>query len=80
MCAFVYRIVKKLQVKNQKQIDLERKEQGFTLYLNGANTRQNRQGKNSSHKTNSATPKTTRPKSHKPKTAGGKLVNIFSKP
>ncbi|KAK6170887.1 hypothetical protein SNE40_019176 [Patella caerulea] len=31
------RLVKKLRKKDKKQVDLERKEQGFSLYVNGAN-------------------------------------------
>lgn len=34
---FYSRVVKRLTQKNDQQKDLEKKEQGFTLYLNGAN-------------------------------------------
>ncbi len=31
------RLLKRLRRKNRKQIQVERKEQGFSLYVNGAN-------------------------------------------
>ena len=36
--ANVCRLLKKLSQKGEKEVELERKEQGFSLYLNGANT------------------------------------------
>ena len=32
-----FRLLKKLKAKDKKQKDLEKREQGFSLYLNGAN-------------------------------------------
>jgi len=31
------RLLKKLKKKNEQQIELEKKEQGFSIYVNGAN-------------------------------------------
>nr|XP_043869354.1 katanin-interacting protein isoform X1 [Solea senegalensis] len=51
------RILKRLKVKDPKQIELERLEQGFSIYLNGANAEASRsQPKGSSHKSASASP------------------------
>lgn len=33
----LFRILKRLRVKNPKEIELEQLEQGFSIYLNGAN-------------------------------------------
>eukprot|EP00058_Branchiostoma_floridae_P025246 XP_002610736.1 hypothetical protein BRAFLDRAFT_126073 [Branchiostoma floridae] len=58
-----YRLVKKLKQKDDKQIELERREKGFALYVNGANQK-GRKGKTPSP------PK--QPKSaRRSKTAGG---------
>ncbi|KAK2174803.1 hypothetical protein NP493_776g01007 [Ridgeia piscesae] len=32
------RVIKKLQAKDTRQVELERKEQGFSLYVNGAHS------------------------------------------
>ncbi|XP_071964548.1 katanin-interacting protein-like [Antedon mediterranea] len=56
------RLFKKLKEKNEKQIDLERKEQGFAVYVNGANKNLN------NTKGNQFSPR--RPTTVKPKTAG----------
>lgn len=37
ICLSLPRLLKRLKTKGRKQIELERKEQGFALYLNGAN-------------------------------------------
>ncbi|XP_033467929.1 katanin-interacting protein isoform X2 [Epinephelus lanceolatus] len=45
------RILKRLKVKDPREIELEKLEQGFSIYLNGANAEANRkQPKRSSHK------------------------------
>ncbi|KAL7371680.1 hypothetical protein ABVT39_003245 [Epinephelus coioides] len=45
------RILKRLKVKDPREIELEKLEQGFSIYLNGANAEANRkQTKRSSHK------------------------------
>ena len=36
------RLLKKLRQKDSQQVELEQKEQGFSLYLNGANTSRTR--------------------------------------
>ncbi|XP_013381133.1 protein KIAA0556 isoform X4 [Lingula anatina] len=60
------RLVKKLKKKNNKEIELERKEQGFSLYVNGANTgARSRMG----GKAITPSPRTIKP-TPKPKTAG----------
>ena len=63
MCMFVcwYRVLKKLKAKDDKQIELERREQGFSLYMNGANV-----GRGFGE-----APKFSPRKPTKPKTAGG---------
>ena len=33
----LYRLLKKLKEKNEQEIELEKKEQGFSIYVNGAN-------------------------------------------
>ncbi|KAK2147658.1 hypothetical protein LSH36_543g06015 [Paralvinella palmiformis] len=53
------KIVKKLQTKNPKQIELERKEQGFSLYLNGANTKV-KKGESSRTRLNQVKPRKTK--------------------
>ncbi len=55
------RLLKKLKEKDKKQQDLERREQGFSLYLNGANV---------DLKLGKASQKSSR----KAKTAGGKKI------
>ena len=66
---FISRVIKKLKAKDQRQIDLEKKEQGFTLYLNGANA---------ALKKASDAPRTARTaRRRKLKTAGG-LCEISS--
>ena len=68
---FVYcRLLKRLRKKSKKQIDIERKEQGFSIYVNGANTEMvaKKQQKSPPHK---GTPHDDRPTSARLKTAGG---------
>ncbi|KAL3876801.1 hypothetical protein ACJMK2_034595 [Sinanodonta woodiana] len=60
------RLLKKLRKKSKKQMIMEKKEQGFTLYVNGANAPF--KGQNPSPAKNTGT--TPRPKSRKLKTAG----------
>ncbi|XP_072167978.1 katanin-interacting protein-like [Diadema setosum] len=57
------RLLKQLKAKDQKQIDLERKEQGFSLYVNGANLGLGAVGAGVKY-----SPR--RPATKKPKTAG----------
>ncbi|XP_070580044.1 protein KATNIP homolog isoform X2 [Ptychodera flava] len=66
------RLIKKLQQKDEKQIEIEKREQGFALYLNGANTGSRAQpqtSRNYPSKTPRAGVKTPY-SSRKPKTAG----------
>lgn len=66
-----YRMIKKLKQKDEKTIELERKEQGFSLYVNGANDKLRKGSRNHpSH------PQTSRPKSRKTRTAGGKYYSL----
>ena len=66
-----FRLLKRLRKKNKNQIELEQKEQGFSLYVNGPHKDGQVQQKGTSSKTIPTQPKTSR----KPKTAGGeKLV------
>ncbi|XP_071797253.1 katanin-interacting protein-like isoform X3 [Asterias amurensis] len=58
------RVLKKMKAKDDKQIELEQKEQGFSLYVNGANTRLGIGG------TLKHSPR--RPNTKKPLTAGDK--------
>ena len=45
------RILKRLKVKDPREIELEQLEQGFSIYLNGANAEASRkQPKSSNHK------------------------------
>ncbi|XP_026172275.1 protein KIAA0556 isoform X2 [Mastacembelus armatus] len=54
------RILKRLKVKDPREIELERLEQGFSIYLNGANAEASRkQAKSSNHK--SVSPPAWRP-------------------
>ena len=59
-------MLKKLKAKDDKQIELERKEQGFSLYMNGANVGREFGGP----------PRFSprKPANNKPKTAGGKKL------
>ncbi|XP_028989867.1 katanin-interacting protein isoform X2 [Betta splendens] len=51
------RILKRLQVKDPREIELERLEQGFSIYLNGANAEASKKPlKSSSHKSVSSPP------------------------
>ena len=52
------RILKKLKEKDEKQLDLEKKEQGFSLYLNGANVGLQLSGNYRSRKSKTAGGKT----------------------
>ena len=61
------RLQKRLRKKNKSQIELEQKEQGFSLYVNGPHKDGRTQAKTSSRPTIPTQPKTGR----KPKTAGG---------
>ena len=71
---YLYRLLKKLRKKNKNQIEIERKEQGFSLYVNGphANPHANPTGAKGNIPTQ---PKTAR----KPKTAGGEHTLLGSK-
>ena len=51
---FYYRLLKKLKEKDEKQLDLERREQGFSIYLNGANVDLQVSGHHKSRKTKTA--------------------------
>jgi len=53
------RLLKKLKKKNEQQIELEKKEQGFSIYVNGANVELGRAY--------------SRAKSRHSKTAGGEM-------
>ena len=57
----LFRLLKKLKEKDEKQLDLEKREQGFSLYLNGANVGLHLSGN-------------FRPR--KSKTAGGMLLSL----
>ena len=46
--------MKKLKEKDEKQLDLERREQGFSIYLNGANVDLQLSGHHRSRKTKTA--------------------------
>lgn len=59
--------MKKLKEKDKKQIVLEKREKGFSLYVNGANA-----GCKRRPKTNQISPSQYRPKTRQAKTAGGK--------
>ena len=48
------RLLKKLKEKDEKQLDLERREQGFSIYLNGANVDLQLSGHHRSRKTKTA--------------------------
>jgi len=48
------RVLKKLKEKDEKQLDLEKREQGFSLYLNGANVGLHLSGNYRSRKTKTA--------------------------
>lgn len=50
-CFSLFRLIKRLKIKDPRQIELERLEQGFSIYLNGANAEASRkQPKGSDHK------------------------------
>ncbi|MBN3311563.1 K0556 protein, partial [Atractosteus spatula] len=46
LCGFLTQILKRLKAKNSREIALERLEQGFSIYVNGANSRPTGQPKN----------------------------------
>ncbi|XP_067343977.1 katanin-interacting protein isoform X3 [Channa argus] len=51
------RILKRLKVKDPREIELERLEQGFSIYLNGANAETSRKHtKSSNHKSDTSSP------------------------
>lgn len=55
--SFLLRILKRLKVKDPREIELEQLEQGFSIYLNGANAEANRkQPKSSNHKSVTSPP------------------------
>ncbi|XP_062330391.1 katanin-interacting protein isoform X4 [Osmerus eperlanus] len=54
------RILKRLKIKDQKEIDLERLEQGFSIYLNGANAEASRQHKRPSQRSFTSPPPASR--------------------
>lgn len=58
------KLLKTLKEKDEKQLDLERKEQGFSLYLNGANVGLHLSGHHKSRKTKTAGESHTR-RTHK---------------
>lgn len=59
------RLLKKLKKKNEQQIELEKKEQGFSIYVNGANVELGRAY--------------SRAKSRHSKTAGGEMFYCVTK-
>ena len=71
-CVPHFRVLKKLRTKSLKEIELERKEQGFTLYLNGANTRLP-----TAYELAPKTAASSRPNPHKPKTVDSRLCLIL---
>ena len=64
--AFPHRLLKKLKKKNEQQIELEKKEQGFSIYVNGANVELGRAYSRAK----------SRSSSRHTKTAGGKLFEV----
>lgn len=54
------RILKRLKSKDPKEIELERLEQGFSIYLNGANAEASRQPKRPSQRSLTSPPPTSR--------------------
>ena len=60
------RLLKRLRQKNKNEIEQERREQGFSLYVNGPHKKQSGKAPNN-QPTIPTQPKTSR----KPKTAGG---------
>lgn len=57
LTVFTFRILKRLKNKTTKEIELEKLEKGFSIYLNGANAEAGRkQHKISKHKTVSSKP------------------------
>ncbi|KAI3365616.1 hypothetical protein L3Q82_010698, partial [Scortum barcoo] len=55
--SFLLRILKRLKVKDPREIELEKLEQGFSIYLNGANAEASRkQPKTSKHKSVTSAP------------------------
>lgn len=67
------KLLKRLRKKNKNQIELEQKEQGFSLYVNGPHKDGKVQTKGTSRQTIPVQPKTSR----KPKTAGDSGRNII---
>ncbi|XP_042364417.1 katanin-interacting protein isoform X2 [Plectropomus leopardus] len=55
------RILKRLKVKDPREIELEKLEQGFSIYLNGANAEAKRKQPKSSHHKSVASPPAWRP-------------------
>ena len=68
MPLIIDRLLKRLRKKNKSQIELEQKEQGFSLYVNGPHKDGRAQTNAGGKQTIPTQPKTGR----KPKTAGGK--------
>ncbi|XP_069124311.1 katanin-interacting protein-like isoform X2 [Argopecten irradians] len=62
------RLLKKMRRKNKSQIEQEKKEKGFSIYVNGANSGRRRSQKSSAVDTNDNANQA--PKSHRLKTAG----------
>lgn len=52
-----YRLLKKLRRKDRKQVQIERKEKGFSLYINGANTELSAPATNHTQRVKTATGK-----------------------
>lgn len=69
-----FRLLKRLRKKSKKQIDIERKEQGFSIYVNGANTEM--LAKKQKSQAHQETPQDDRPTSGRLKTAGGMQLNV----
>lgn len=65
-----FRLLKKMRKKSKRQIENERKEQGFSIYVSGANAGKQRHHTSSRHeeRTESPEPETER---QRVKTAGG---------
>lgn len=64
----LYRLLKKLKEKNEQEIELEKKEQGFSIYVNGANVELGQAYSRAK----------SRSSSRHAKTAGGEII-IFHK-
>lgn len=68
------RLLKRLKVKDPKEIELERLEQGFSIYLNGANAEASRkQAKGSNQRSPSSQPPL------RPTCTAGMLLHLDSK-